>query len=60
MKKTSCFNVLDVIAKDNNYFDKAEMLRDYNFIPTVLTPKHKKCEIVGLLYKYIKQHMKKG
>ena len=60
MKKTSCFNVLDVIAKNNNYIDKVEMLRDYDFIPTVLTPKHKKCEIVALLYKHIKRHNKKG
>ena len=42
MKKTSIFGVLDQIAKNNGYNDKFELFRDYNFIPTVKIPTHKK------------------
>lgn len=52
MKKASCFGVLDLIAKNNGYNDKIELLRDYGFIPTVKMPAHKKIEIVSLLWKY--------
>lgn len=56
MKKTSCFRALDLIAKNNGYNDRFELLRDYNFIPTVKIPAHKKIEIVTLLRKhYIKR-----
>ena len=56
MKKTSSFGALDLIAKNNGYNDKIELLRDYNFIPTVKMPAHKKIEIVSLLWKhYIKR-----
>ena len=49
MKKASCFGALDLIAKNNGYNDKIELLRDYGFIPTVKMPAHKKIEIVSLL-----------
>ena len=42
--------VLSSVAKTNGYHDKFDLLRDYGFIPTVLTPKHRKIEIVKLLY----------
>ena len=29
---------------------------DYGFIPTVLMPKHRKFEIVKLLYRHIRKH----
>lgn len=43
----------DTIAKNNGYSDKFDMFRDYGFIPTVLTPKHHKIEIVKLLHKHM-------
>lgn len=52
MKKAFCFGALDLIAKNNGYNDKIELLRDYGFIPTVKMPAHKKIEIVSLLWKY--------
>lgn len=54
MKKTHYFGVLDLIAKNNGYKDKMELLRDYSFIPTVMIPNHKKIEIIPLFWKYIK------
>lgn len=45
--------VLSSIAKVNDYRDKFDLLRDYGFMPTVLTPKHRKIEIVKLFYDYI-------
>lgn len=53
MKKTNYFGFLDLIAKDNGYKDKIELLRDYRFIPTVMIQKHRKIEIVPLLWKYV-------
>lgn len=47
--------VLDKIAVDNGYKDKFELLRDYNIIPTVKMPKHKKMEFVSLLLKHLKK-----
>ena len=56
MKKASRFGALDLIAKNNGYNDKIELLRDYGFIPTVKMPAHKKIEIVSLLWKhYVKR-----
>lgn len=52
MKKSK---MLDVIAKANGYENKSELLMDYNFIPTVMTPKHKKIEIISLIVKHLKQ-----
>ena len=52
MKKTSIFGVLDQIAKNNGYNDKFELFCDYNFIPTVKIPTHKKIEIISLLWKH--------
>lgn len=52
MKKTSIFGVLDQIAKNNGYNGKFELFRDYNFIPTVKIPTHKKIEIISLLWKH--------
>ena len=46
-------DLLDNIAKDNNYDDKTSLLMDYGFIPTVVMPKHKKIEIVPLAIKAI-------
>ena len=53
MKKTM-YGLFDTIAKSNGYSDKFDLFRDYGFIPTVLTPKHRKIEIVKLLYKFIR------
>lgn len=55
MKKASRSRVLEVIAVNNGYKDATELLKDYNFVPTVLTPKHRKFEIVSLLLNYIRQ-----
>lgn len=52
MKKRSILRVLDQIAKNNGYNDKIELFRDYNFIPTVKIPTHKKIEIISLLWKH--------
>lgn len=54
MKKTHYFGVLDLIAKSNGYNDKNDLLRDYNFIPTVIIPKHKKIGIIALFWKYVR------
>ena len=43
--------VLEKIAKANGYASVDQMLMDYGFIPTVLTPKHKKIEIVKAIMK---------
>lgn len=47
--------LFDTIAKNNGYSDKFDLLRDYGFIPTVLMPKHRKIEIVKLLYRFIRK-----
>ena len=52
MKKRSILRVLDQIAKNNGYNDKIGLFRDYNFIPTVKIPTHKKIEIISLLWKH--------
>ena len=43
--------VLEKIVKANGYASVDQMLMDYGFIPTVLTPKHKKIEIVKAIMK---------
>ena len=50
MKKSK---MLDAIAKANGYENKSGLLMDYNFIPTVMTPKHKKIEIISLIVKHL-------
>ena len=45
----------DTIAKNNGYSDRFELLMDYGFIPTVLTPKHRKIEIAKLFYSHLKK-----
>ena len=52
MKKTSIFGVWDQIAKNNGYNDKFELFCDYNIVPTVKIPTHKKIEIISLLWKH--------
>ena len=52
MKKRSILRVLDQIAKNNGYNDKIELFRDYNFVPTVKIPTHKKIESISLLWKH--------
>lgn len=54
MNKTARM-VLDTIAKNNGYSDEFSLLRDYGFIPTVLTPKHRKIEIIKLLHDHIRK-----
>lgn len=49
-------NMFDIIARNNGYKDKFELLRDYNIIPTVMMPKHKKIEVISLLLKHLKKH----
>ena len=51
--------VLSLVAKANDYHDKFDLLRDYGFMPTVLTPKHRKIEIVKLFYDYITKKQRK-
>ena len=48
-------SVIKKKKKNNGYSDKFELLRDYGFMPTVLTPKHHKIEIVTLLYKHFRK-----
>lgn len=43
--------VLEKIAKANGYASVDQLLMDYGFVPTVLTPKHKKVEIVKAIAK---------
>lgn len=43
--------MLDNMAMTGGYNDRLHMLRDYGFIPTVLTSKHKKIEILSLFVK---------
>lgn len=51
-------NILEKIAKDNEYDSVQSLLMDYSFIPTVLMPKHKKFEIIKLLLKLKKEDKK--
>lgn len=53
VKGTYHFGVLDILAMNNGYNNKMELLRDYSFIPTVMMPRHKKIEIIPLLWKHI-------
>lgn len=55
MRKTK-HGLFGMVAKANGYSDKIDLLRDYGFIPTVLTPSHRKIEIVKLLYHFIRKH----
>lgn len=41
-------NVFSDLAIKNGYRDIYELLMNYGFLPTVLTPKHRKVEIVKL------------
>ena len=50
-EKIYSFNVIDIVAKNNGYKDKLEMLSDYGFVPTVIMPKHRKSEFISLLLK---------
>lgn len=43
--------MLEKIAKANGYSSIDQLLMDYGFMPTVLTPKHKKVEIVKAIAK---------
>lgn len=54
MRKTMN-TVFNTIAKKNGYSDKFDLFRDYGFMPTVLTPKHRKHEIVKLLCRFIRE-----
>lgn len=45
--------MFDKIAKDNGYNNKSGLLMDYNVIPTVKMPKHKKLELVPLVVKHL-------
>lgn len=57
MKSTHYSGLMDKIARNAGYKNKMELFYDYDFIPTVLTPKHRKIEIVLLIYKYTKQNI---
>ena len=50
--------MLEKIAKANGYSSVDQLLMDYGFIPTVLTPKHKKVEIVKAIAKGITNYGK--
>lgn len=56
MARRTVTSVLESIAADNGYKDKMELLKDYSFMPTVLTPKHKKIELALLLLKRLTKH----
>ena len=43
--------LLEITAKANDYSSVDQLLMDYGFIPTVLTPKQKKIEIVKAIMK---------
>lgn len=43
--------MLEKTAKANGYGSVEQLLMDYGFIPTVLTPKHEKIEIVKAIAK---------
>jgi len=43
--------VLEKIAKANGYLSVDTLLMDYRFVPSVLTLKHKKLEIVKAIVK---------
>lgn len=45
--------MLEKAAKAKGYSFVDQLLMDYGFIPTVLTPKHKKVEIVKVIAKGI-------
>ncbi|WP_301897433.1 hypothetical protein [uncultured Holdemanella sp.] len=45
--------MLEKIAKANGYSSVDQLLMDYGFIPTALTPKYKKVEIVKAIAKGI-------
>lgn len=47
--------MLKQIAKRNGYENEIELLWDYGVLPTVRMPKHKKIELVPLLWQYLKQ-----
>lgn len=47
--------ILNIIAKENGYKDKTDLLYDYNIIPSVRMPQHKKWEFPMLLLKHIKR-----
>lgn len=57
MKSTHYSGLMDNIARYAGYKNKMELFYDYDIIPTVLTPKHRKIEIVLLIYKYTKQNI---
>ena len=57
MKRTRYSGLMDNIARNAGYKNKMDLFYDYDFIPTVLTPKHRKIEIVLLIYKHIKQNI---
>lgn len=44
-------DALTRIARANGYKDVDALLMDYRFLPTVLTPMHRKIEIIRLLLK---------
>lgn len=46
--KNELRKMLSSFAEKNGYYDEYELLMDYGFIPTVLTPKHRKIEIFKL------------
>lgn len=52
MKKIS--DMLDSIAKSNGYQDKNVLLFEYGFGLWSRPPKHKKREIIPLIFKHIK------
>lgn len=57
--KKMMHRAISTIAKDNGYSDSFDLLRDYGFIPTVLTPKHRKSEIMKLLFQHIRNECQK-
>ena len=48
--------LLDRIAKENGYKDSHDLLFDYDFSPwSRLKPKHKKIDLIKLIYNHIKK-----
>ena len=57
--KNELRKMLSSLAKKNGYYDEYELLMDYGFIPTVLTPKHCKIEIFKLFLSHCMSSVKR-
>lgn len=47
--------MMNKVAETNGYDSVEKLLMDYSFMPTVLTPKHKKVGILKAIIKTVKE-----